>query len=134
MPEVEIQYLAVIAAAMANVAIGAVWYSPFVFGRTWMAHSGLRPEDMKGKGRAMLISAAVALVTAFMLAYFFDLLDVQTPGAGISLAFRAWLGFAAAVMALDLGFGGKHFRVYLIDAGNQLAAFLAMGAILSIWR
>nr|HPO45184.1 DUF1761 domain-containing protein [Spirochaetota bacterium] len=64
MPEVEIQYLAVIAAAMANVAIGAVWYSPFVFGRTWMAHSGLRPEDMKGKGRAMLISAAVALVTA----------------------------------------------------------------------
>jgi hypothetical protein len=134
MLEVDIQYLAVLAAAIANMAIGAVWYSPLVFGRTWMAHSGLRPEDMKGKGRAMLIAAAVAMATAFMLAYFIVLLDVQTLHAGLSLALRVWIGFVAAVMALDLGFGGKHFRVYLIDAGNQLASFLAMGAILSIWR
>ncbi|MGV7928877.1 MAG: DUF1761 domain-containing protein [Spirochaetota bacterium] len=134
MLESDINHLAVIAAAIVSMAIGAIWYSPFIFGKVWMIQSGLRPEDMKGKGRAMTIAAVSALVAAYVLAHFMALLDVQSPSRGLVVAFWVWLGFVATVMALEMGFGGKSLKAYLIEAGNQLASFLAMAAVLSIWR
>ncbi len=134
MLDADINILAVISAAVAGMAIGTVWYSPFIFGKIWMAQSGMRPEDMKGRGRAMVIAAISSFVSAYVLACFIDLLDVHTLSGGIAVAFPVWLGFVATVMALEMGFGGKSLKVYLIDAGNQLASFLAMAAVLSVWR
>jgi len=134
MLEADINHLAILAAAIVSMAIGAVWYSPFIFGKIWMAQSGLRPEDMKGRGRAMAIAAVSALVAAYVLAHFMALLDVQSLNRGLAVAFWVWLGFVATVMALEMGFGGKSLKAYLIETGNQLASFLAMGAILSVWR
>jgi hypothetical protein len=53
---------------------------------------------------------------------FIAILDVQTLDAGLSLALRVWIGFVAAVMSSIL-LWGKHFRVYLIDAGNQCVIY-----------
>ncbi|HSV97143.1 MAG TPA: DUF1761 domain-containing protein [Spirochaetota bacterium] len=134
MLEADINHLAVLASAIVSMAIGAVWYSPFIFGKIWMAQSGLRPEDMKGKGRAMAIAAVSALAASYVLAHFVDILDARSLQRGLAVAFWIWLGFVATVMALEMGFAGKSFKAYLIDTGNQLASFLAMGAILSVWR
>ena len=45
--EVEINWLAVLLAALANMVIGAVWYMPQLFGKEWQKIVGLKDKDMK---------------------------------------------------------------------------------------
>jgi len=42
----KINYLAVIAAAIAAFVVGALWYSPLLFGRTYMEVRGLNPSAL----------------------------------------------------------------------------------------
>lgn len=43
MSPVHINYLAVLGAAMASMALGALWYG-LLFGNTWVGLSGMTPE------------------------------------------------------------------------------------------
>ncbi|HXK35039.1 MAG TPA: DUF1761 family protein [Candidatus Paceibacterota bacterium] len=36
-------WLAVILAALATMIVGALWYSPFLFGKLWLRYSGVMP-------------------------------------------------------------------------------------------
>ena len=42
----KINYLAVIVAAVAAFVVGAVWYSPFLFGKAYMEVRGMNPGAM----------------------------------------------------------------------------------------
>ena len=40
-PNVDVNYLAVLVAAIINMVIGSIWYSPSMgFGKSWMKYSG----------------------------------------------------------------------------------------------
>ena len=58
MPEFQINYLAVGAAALATVAIGALWYSPLLFHKLWVTAHGYSEEKVeqmrKTAGRAFI--------------------------------------------------------------------------------
>jgi len=43
---IELNYLAIIAAAIASMLIGWLWYGP-LFGKQWMKLAGLKKSDMK---------------------------------------------------------------------------------------
>jgi hypothetical protein len=46
MPTANVNILAVFVAAMATFILGAVWYSPVLFGKQWVeAHARLSPLD-----------------------------------------------------------------------------------------
>jgi hypothetical protein len=40
-------YLAVLVTAIVNMVIGALWYSPFLFAKPWMAFNNMTSESMK---------------------------------------------------------------------------------------
>ena len=42
-----VNYWAILVSGVAAVVIGAVWYSPGVFGKAWMQLVGFKKEDMK---------------------------------------------------------------------------------------
>ncbi len=44
----DINYLAVIAAALSTFLIGGLWYSPFMFHKAWAAANGLTEADLEG--------------------------------------------------------------------------------------
>ena len=46
MPTVDINYLAVLIAALASYVLGALWYSPVLFGKLWMKLSKIDPKNM----------------------------------------------------------------------------------------
>lgn len=63
--ELPVNVLAIPVAAVAALVIGAVWYSPKVFGNAWMKASGMTEEKMKGGNMALIFG--LALVFAAML-------------------------------------------------------------------
>src|SRR2546425_787367 len=73
MPMTHVNALAVLVAAVLTMVLGAVWYSPVLFAKQWMAAQGHTPEaleQMKRKGmiRAYAVSFLCYLVTAYVVA------------------------------------------------------------------
>ena len=57
MPEFHLNYLAVGAAALATIIIGALWYSPLLFGDLWLKAHGYPVEEMQQMaGRNLILS------------------------------------------------------------------------------
>ncbi|MES2134969.1 MAG: DUF1761 domain-containing protein [Patescibacteria group bacterium] len=136
--DITINYFSLFVAAFVAVGLGVVWYSPFVFGKQWMAASGVSPEKMEeGKKRMPLgiVGGFICqLVTAYVLVHFASLFGVVKISEALALAFWAWLGFSAATSLHAVFWEGKPAVYWAINAGYQLASFGAMSLILMLWR
>lgn len=141
--DVPVNYLAVLACAIANMAIGFAWYGP-LFGKKWselMGWSPMTPEKMEEmKKKAMpgyAASFAGALVMAYVLSHVlvFASSYMQTSGwsAGLSSGFWMWLGFIAPITIGIVFWDGKPWTLWIINAGYWLVSILTMGVILAVW-
>lgn len=133
----EVNYLAVVAAALATMALGALWYGP-LFGRLWTSAHGHTPERLeamrRGVGWAYGLSFVCYLVMATALAYLLAWIGAVTVPGALWLAFVCWLGFAATIGLTSHLFSDRRPPAYWIDAGYQLVYLLGMGAVLGAWR
>src|SRR2546422_9438699 len=96
MPTANINILAVLVAAVLTFVLGAVWYSPVLFAKQWMAAQGYSPEkleEMKRRGvtRAYAVSVLCYLVTAYVMALLASYTNSTTLAQGLWLGFLSWL-------------------------------------------
>ena len=63
----ELNFLAIVVAAIVPLLIGAIWYNPSVLGTAWMKASGMTEEKMKTGNIAVIFG--VTLILSFMLAF-----------------------------------------------------------------
>src|SRR5256886_3781877 len=99
MPTANINILAVLVAAVLTFVLGAVWYSPVLFAKQWMAAQGYTPEkleEMKRRGvtRAYAVSVLCYLVTAYVMALLASYTNSTTLAQGLWLGFLSWLPVA----------------------------------------
>jgi len=139
MPMTHVNALAVLVAAVLTLALGAIWYSPVLFARQWMAAQGHTPEaleQMKQKGmvRAYAVSFLCYLVMAYVLALLASYTQAASFAQGLWLGFLVWLGFAATIGLTGHVFSHKPIAAWVIDAGYQLAYLLIMSVVLALWR
>ncbi|HYU91183.1 MAG TPA: DUF1761 domain-containing protein [Gemmatimonadales bacterium] len=139
MPTANINILAVLVAAVLTFVLGAVWYSPVLFAKQWMAAQGYtseKVEEMKRKGvsRAYAVSVLCYLVTAYVMALLASYTNSTTLAQGLWLGFLTWLGFAATVGLTANMFSEKPIAAWVLDAGYQLSYLVLMGVLLSLWR
>ncbi len=100
MPEFQINYLAVGVAALVTFFIGALWYSPLLFGKLWLKAHGYSEEQMrKTAGRAYIVSLFCYVVMAFVLAVLVSYTGVSTVPQGAFLGLLVWIGFLATLGA-----------------------------------
>lgn len=97
MPEVDINYVAVLVAAIANMALGAFWYSPALFAKRWIALMKVSEAEMnemkKGAPRAYTLSFIGALVMSYVLAHIVDYAQATTIIGGVGVRFLALARF-----------------------------------------
>lgn len=72
MESADVNWLAVVVAALIPMALGALWYSPRLFARPWLAATGRTVEDVSGAGLGYALSAVGALLGATVLSYVVD--------------------------------------------------------------
>jgi hypothetical protein len=133
MPSVEINWLAIVVAAFINMLVGAVWYSSAGFAKPWMKLTGHK----MGEGSAGLgygITAIGALVQAFILVHFVRYAGAITAVRGAEAGFWLWLGFVGVVMATNIVFEGRPWKLWAINAGYFLVILIINGALLAAWR
>jgi hypothetical protein len=134
MSDVVLNPWAILAAALSTFILGGVWYSPILFARPWMEGAGLSEEDVKNGNMSRILGGAfvLSLVMAANLAAFLsgppNLVWGMTAGA---LAGFGWVAMALGVIYL---FERRPLKLFLVNAGYQVVAFVVMGAILGVWK
>jgi hypothetical protein len=61
---VQVNLLAIILAAVANILFGTLWYSPILFSKTWLKLVGKKPEELQMKTIHMVYATIAALLLA----------------------------------------------------------------------
>lgn len=124
----EINWLAVVLAALASFPIGFLWYGP-LFGKAWAAEVGMTDEKAKSGNPAIVFGGAfvLALIQASTFAMF---LGVTTNPAAALYGLCAGLCWVGAAFAVQYLFERKSMRLAAINAGYNAAAFTAIGAII----
>lgn len=64
----DINFLAVLVAALVPMVMGFIWYNPKVLGNAWMQAAGLDEEKLKGANMAVIFG--LSFVFSFLLAFF----------------------------------------------------------------
>ena len=144
-PNIQINYLAVVVAAVWAVVFGGLWYSPKLFGDRWAAHVGQtdkKPEPAQMR-RAMAMFIVGMFLISFVLAY---VIAARTPAtwieggaqsnwrSGLIGGFFTWLGFVLPIQLGVTGFELKRWGYLGINASFQLINLLVMGVILASWH
>lgn len=127
----DINYLAVILAAVSSFMLGGLWYSGLLFEKIWVREANVNPQD----GHAP---------TVFAISFVFTLIA--------ALAFAIWLGaepplmpalrnglyvgafFVATSFGVNYQFAQNSFKMWAIDAGYHILQFGLFGLVLGLWH
>ena len=132
----KVNYVAVLVAAVVQFLFGAVWYSPFLFGTSWMQLTKITMEmasavsPWKSYGLTFIAYLAVCWILVHALAY----AKARTPMQGAMVGFWNWFGFVATIMGITNRYQMLPWTLWGIDAGYQLVNFVVAGIILTMWH
>jgi len=135
-PKIEISLLAVLVAAVVNMAVGAIWYSPPLFGKQWLAAMGWSQDELErrrpGLSKAYGWTFVASLAMAYFLAHCVEYVGAETPLDGAHVGFWLWLGFVVTTTVGTYLFEGRSWRLYAINTGYHLAGLAVMGALMAV--
>lgn len=142
LPDPSINLIPVIAAAIINMAIGMLWYSPFVFGKLFIkimkpptALSGEPPKELKGPNPLIYVFNTIAsLLFAYVLAHIMKFASIANFGHGMIIGFWVWLGFVVTTVLPGYLYEGRSKILYVVFVMYQLVAICLMGGLLAIWK
>ncbi len=135
MENLYINHLAVFVCAVANLVLGALWYSPLLFAKAWQAEAGLTDEQLARQNPAKTYGLAFLFswIMAYNLAFFLG--DAATTAAwGTAAGFLAGFGWATLIFAVIALFEQRSWMYIFINGGFITIYFTLIGFILGIWR
>lgn len=135
--DVEINLWGVLAAFVASMVIGSVWYSNSLFGKDWRKLVKLDEKRAKKEmPKAMGVMVAMSLLTAYVLAHVaylsYTFFDYSFLSAALQSAFWMWLGFIFTGAVMMGAFEQRPMKLTAINLGNSLVTFLAMGLAIGL--
>jgi hypothetical protein len=130
----QINYLAVIVAAISTFLIGGLWYSPILFGKTWQREAGLSDQQLANSNMIKIFGAALllSLIAAFVFALFLG--PRPSMPLGLGAGFSAGLCWVASSIGINYLFARRSFKLFLIDGGYHTLQFTMIGIVLALWH
>ncbi|MBE0642305.1 MAG: DUF1761 domain-containing protein [Bacteroidales bacterium] len=133
----EVNILAVLIAALVSWAIGALWYSPLLFGKKWQHELGMTEESMREANMAVIFGLSFVLMFVAVMG-----LALLIQGTGEGEKCWSWglghgaltgLFFGATAVGINYLYQRRSVALWLIDAGYFVLFMSVSGIILSLW-
>lgn len=137
-----INYIAVLVAAVAQFIFGAIWYMP-LFGKMWGRIHGFDQQSKETQAemrKGMMPLLAVQFISTVVTSYVFALLYKDMPSQWHAYGFTGflWLGFVVPTQVAAVLFGGTDpkwiIKKILIMAFGQLGCLLILAYIISVFN
>jgi len=104
----DINFLALLVAALSSLVVGFVWYNPKVFGNIWIKEAGMTEEKMKGSN--MIAIFAMSILFAFFISFILQMLVIHQYGA---------LG----MVGVDSTIAKPSYEAFMADYGTSFRSF-----------
>ncbi len=132
----DLNWLAVIVAALAYFAIGALWYSPVLFGNIWMASAGRSTEGEAPGAAIYAVPLVGSLLSAIAVGMLVAATGTDTIGEGLVLGLVVAIGFVVAIVGVTATFESTKPKPGVwgaTTAGYHVVGVLVAASILAIW-
>jgi len=127
-------HIAILVSALILWILGAVWYSPALFARPWMAALNIVPGPKKGLATGMVSSFIGDLLVAFVLLHVILWSGASTFLAGAFVGLLCWLGFIVATQFPQGIYEGRPPKIFAINSGYWFVGLLIIGGLLAVWK
>jgi len=129
----------ILVSAIVSFVIGALWYSPILFGREWMELSKISDDDMrsakeKGVTKLYVAQFILSLVSWSVLAFIISSVEGMSASDGAFIGLIVWIGFVATDALSKVMWEKKPFKLALIGSVGMLLNMVVSGAIMGAWR
>jgi len=127
----QLNWIGILLCGISSMVLGALWYSPLLFGKAWQREAGLSDEDLAAGnmaliyGLAFLLSLIAAAAFAMFVGHRHGLLPSIAAGAAVG---ACWV---AASFGINYLFERRSLRQWLINGGYHLLQFSLFGLILA---
>lgn len=129
-----INWWAVLLAAGIKFVLGALWYSPALFGKQWMAAAKLSEAELRaGMGPAIAVEIVADLIAAFILLHAVHYAGAVSLWQGGLVGFFNWAGFVATFTLGQVFYERRPWSLFAFANGYWALSLILMGAILAIW-
>jgi hypothetical protein len=131
-------WIAIAVAAVFSMVLGFIWYNPKVFGKIWMAGSGMTEE--KAKEGNMPVTFGVSFLLAGVVSYFLSTYGgyheahEQTFSHGMLHGAMAAGIFALPPLVTNALYEQKGLAYMFVVAGYWVVFFAIAGGIVFAWR
>ncbi|TAE36833.1 MAG: DUF1761 domain-containing protein [Runella slithyformis] len=135
MKNLQINYLAVLVAAVSTFILGAIWY--LSFSGPWMELTGLTEEKISASGgdmSAMIISFITYLLAAYAMALLFKSMNISTLKTGAMTGALIGAFLIGGNIFTNNAYEMKSIGLSVLNAGFSTVSCTAMGAILGAWK
>lgn len=127
-------FLTVLLGAISMMILGYLWYSRFLFGKQWIRLSGWTEEDMKNNNQGnmaprWITQVVLAIIEAWVLYYFFSLLNITAFGQAVQFSFFAWLGLMVPILYGEVLWNKRPFALFTINSLYHLAGLILISSI-----
>lgn len=143
MPDIQINFVAILIVVVANFFIGFLWYTP-LFGKAWAKEMGFDTSGEPPKG-AMIKGMVIMVIGQFLLAWVFahniaawnpvswglEPSEIPTWSNALMAAIFTWLGF---FVPQDLGvvaWENKTWKLFFINTGYHFITLLIASMVIS---
>lgn len=129
-----LNWLAIVVAAVSAFVLGGLWYSPLMFVKRWMKETGITEESTKKTN--MLKVFGLAFILSLMASFFLAMFIGARAGIGFGAmaGFMAGLGWVFTFMGISYLFEARTFAHFLINSMYSIVSLTIMGAIIGVWQ
>lgn len=129
-----LNWLAVVVAALSSFAIGGLWYSPLLFGNRWMKETGINRDTPDQN--SIITVFGISFILAFTAAFFLGLFIGSDAGAGFGgmTGFMAGLGWVLTYIGIIYLFESRSLVHFLINSCYSVVSLTVMGIIIGAWQ
>ncbi len=128
----DLNWIAVLLCGVSSMILGALWYSPLLFGRVWQRGAGLSDADLAGGNMVLIYGLAfvLSLVAAAMFALFLG--RGMELGPSVAAGAAAGLCWVAAAFGINYLFERRSLAHWLVNGGYHTLQFTLFGLILGL--
>jgi hypothetical protein len=127
-----LNWLAIIVAALSAFVLGGLWYSPLLFAKRWMKETGITEESTKNANmiKIFFLAFILALIASFFLALFIG--ARAGAGFGALAGFLAGLGLVFTFMGISYLFESRTLMHFVINSVYSIVSLTIMGLIIGV--
>lgn len=141
MEDMNINYIAILVAVVANFVLGFVWYTP-LFGRAWAKEMGF-DTNIKPTSGEMARGMIIMVIGNFLMAYVFahnnaawsyvpGMKEMPAAASIMNATVFTWLGFYLPVDIGAVTWERKSWKLFGINTGYHFMMLLVAAVILKV--